>query len=128
MQQSLPERTSTAARAGPCVELARYRVADTERILVGQRVLGIVRVTDVPASGRGRRSWWIVARPCRATYVEGRGARARYAVDAGPPRAGAARWNSAAPDGASLEWGGRFLLGVRLAAPFLHPGRGCQRV
>jgi hypothetical protein len=30
-------------------------VADTERILVGQRVLGIVRVTDVPASGRGRR-------------------------------------------------------------------------
>jgi DNA polymerase elongation subunit (family B) len=38
----------------PPVELARYRISDGERVVRGQRVLGIVRVTDVPASGSGR--------------------------------------------------------------------------
>lgn len=36
-------------------------------------------------------------------------------VDAQPPRAGAARRNGAAPDGVSLEWGGR------IATPFARP-------
>jgi len=41
--------------AGERVELGRYRTARADRVLVGQRVLGVVRVSDVPASGRGRR-------------------------------------------------------------------------
>ena len=42
-------------RTGNRVELARYAVAGgDERILYGQRVDGVVRVTDVPAHGRGR--------------------------------------------------------------------------
>jgi len=39
---------------GKRVELGRYRVPAGERILYGQRVDGVVRVTDVPAEGRGR--------------------------------------------------------------------------
>ena len=39
---------------GERVELARYTVPAGERILYGQRVDGVVRVTDVPAQGRGR--------------------------------------------------------------------------
>ncbi|MGZ6575496.1 MAG: hypothetical protein ACXVFQ_21070 [Solirubrobacteraceae bacterium] len=42
------------SRVGERVELARYTVAVGERILYGQRVDGVVRVTDVPAQGRGR--------------------------------------------------------------------------
>jgi hypothetical protein len=41
--------------AGERVELGRYRVGGAERVLIGQRVHGVVRVSDVPASGRGRR-------------------------------------------------------------------------
>ena len=42
-------------RTGHRVELARYTVGGgEERILFGQRVDGVVRVTDVPALGRGR--------------------------------------------------------------------------
>ena len=41
-------------RVGERVELGRYRVPAGERILYGQRVDGVVRVTDVPAQGRGR--------------------------------------------------------------------------
>jgi hypothetical protein len=36
-------------------ELGRYRITAGERIVVGQRVLGVVRLTDVPATGCGRR-------------------------------------------------------------------------
>ena len=36
------------------VELARYTIGAGERIVCGQRVLGVVRLTDVPADGRGR--------------------------------------------------------------------------
>lgn len=43
-----------AGRTGERVELARYRVAAGERILCGQRVDGVVRVTDVPLGGGGR--------------------------------------------------------------------------
>jgi hypothetical protein len=39
---------------GERVELARYEVAAGERVVYGQRVEGVVRVTDVPAEGRGR--------------------------------------------------------------------------
>jgi hypothetical protein len=42
-------------QTNPAVELARYRVRAGERVLRGQRVLGVVRVTDVPADGHGRR-------------------------------------------------------------------------
>jgi hypothetical protein len=45
-----------AARArhiGVRVELARYTVGGVERALYGQRVEGVVRVTDVPLSVRG---------------------------------------------------------------------------
>jgi hypothetical protein len=39
---------------GERVELGRYTTPDQERILYGQRIDGVVRITDVPASGRGR--------------------------------------------------------------------------
>jgi hypothetical protein len=41
-------------RTGHRVELARYTVGGGERVLYGQRVNGVVRVTDVPGHGRGR--------------------------------------------------------------------------
>ena len=39
---------------GHRVELARYRISIGERVLYGQRVDGLVRVTDRPATGAGR--------------------------------------------------------------------------
>ena len=39
---------------GERVELARYNVTSGGRILYGQRIEGVVRVTDRPAAGRGR--------------------------------------------------------------------------
>ena len=45
----------TALATNPPVELARYQAAGSERVLRGQRVDGVVRVTDIPATGRGRR-------------------------------------------------------------------------
>ena len=39
---------------GERVELGRYTVTGGERILYGQRINGVVRVTDLPAAGRGR--------------------------------------------------------------------------
>ena len=39
---------------GERIELARYTVPIGQRVLYGQRVNGVVRVTDVPACGRGR--------------------------------------------------------------------------
>jgi hypothetical protein len=41
-------------QVGERVELARYRIGGGERILYGQRIDGVVRVTDLPARGRGR--------------------------------------------------------------------------
>jgi hypothetical protein len=37
------------------VELARYRITSGERIVCGQRVDGVVRLVDIPASEHGRR-------------------------------------------------------------------------
>ena len=45
---------SPTGKIGERTELARYTVAAGDRILYGQRVDGVVRVTDNPASGRGR--------------------------------------------------------------------------
>lgn len=39
---------------GERIELARYTVPAGERVLYGQRIDGVVRVTDVPARDRGR--------------------------------------------------------------------------
>lgn len=47
--------TRTDQPTGDTVELGRYRTPHSERIVIGQRILGVVRVTDVPAAGRGRR-------------------------------------------------------------------------
>ena len=45
---------ATKPIVGERVELGRYEITAGERILYGQRVDGVVRVTDKPASGRGR--------------------------------------------------------------------------
>ena len=42
------------AAVGERVELARYTVATGERVLYGQRIHGVVRVTDRPAAHCGR--------------------------------------------------------------------------
>lgn len=46
-----PARGATNER----VELGRYRISAGERVIYGQRVLGVVRLLDVPADGDGRR-------------------------------------------------------------------------
>lgn len=43
-----------AASVGALVELSRYSVATGQRIVRGQRILGVVRITDAPADGHGR--------------------------------------------------------------------------
>jgi hypothetical protein len=47
-------RIHDPADVGERAELARYTVSTGERILYGQRIAGVVRITDCPASGRGR--------------------------------------------------------------------------
>jgi hypothetical protein len=49
----IPMRASLDARVEQ-VELARYPLTRGERVLYGQRVDGVVRVTDRPARGSGR--------------------------------------------------------------------------
>ncbi len=39
--------------AGELVELSRYCVASGERIVCGQRIDGVVRITDAPGDGDG---------------------------------------------------------------------------
>ena len=45
---------SRRVRVGDRVELARYTVATGERVLYGQRVAGVVRISDHPANDGGR--------------------------------------------------------------------------
>ena len=45
---------SRRVRVGERVELARYSVAIGERVLYGQRVAGVVRISDHPATEGGR--------------------------------------------------------------------------
>lgn len=52
-----PTVTETGRNGNPVgerMEIARYTVPVGERVLYGQRVNGVVRVTDVSAGGRGR--------------------------------------------------------------------------
>jgi hypothetical protein len=54
---SVPTATSTRPYrdgVGDRRELARYRVPAGERVVVGQRVNGVVRISDVPSDGLGR--------------------------------------------------------------------------
>jgi hypothetical protein len=46
---------SISRRRGERVELGRYQITSGERVIYGQRVLGVVRLVDVPAAGAGRR-------------------------------------------------------------------------
>jgi hypothetical protein len=55
MSPTAPTGSRRALTTNPPHELARYRISAGERIVVGQRVLGVVRLTDVPAKGPGRR-------------------------------------------------------------------------
>ena len=43
---------------GERVELGRYTISAGERILYGQRIAGVVRITDIPAA-RGGRSFMV---------------------------------------------------------------------
>ena len=52
---ALAETAERRAATNPRVELARYTISAGERVIYGQRVLGVVRLVDIPASGRGRR-------------------------------------------------------------------------
>jgi hypothetical protein len=47
--------TRRAGQTNERVELARYTVSAGERVIHGQRILGVVRLVDNPASGEGRR-------------------------------------------------------------------------
>ena len=51
---TVTELVRNGNRVGQRVELARYRISAGERVLYGQRINGVVRVTDNPANGRGR--------------------------------------------------------------------------
>jgi len=46
--------THRAGQTNERVELARYTVTAGERLIHGQRILGVVRLADNPASGAGR--------------------------------------------------------------------------
>jgi hypothetical protein len=48
------DHIAKASIVGDRTELARYTAGDEERLVEGQRVNGVVRVTDRPASNRGR--------------------------------------------------------------------------
>jgi len=49
-----PKAPRRIPAVGERVELARYTVADGTRIVYGQRIGRVVRITDCPACGRGR--------------------------------------------------------------------------
>ena len=51
---TVTETVLNGSAVGNRVELGRYTITAGERILYGQRVNGVVRVTDVAAGGRGR--------------------------------------------------------------------------
>jgi hypothetical protein len=51
---SIVTETRRAGQTNERVELARYTVSAGERVIHGQRVLGVVRLVDNPAAGEGR--------------------------------------------------------------------------
>jgi hypothetical protein len=48
-------KTSRAGQTNARVELAHYTISEGERVIYGQRVLGVVRLVDETATGEGRR-------------------------------------------------------------------------
>jgi hypothetical protein len=52
---TIPQPTSSSGATNERVELGRYTIAAGERVIYGQRVLGVVRLLDVPGDGHGRR-------------------------------------------------------------------------
>ena len=52
---TISQPTARRGATNERVELGRYTIPDGERVVYGQRVLGIVRLVDVPATGDGRR-------------------------------------------------------------------------
>jgi hypothetical protein len=48
-------KPSRVGQTNARVELARYSLSADERVIYGQRVLGVVRLVDEPADGNGRR-------------------------------------------------------------------------
>ncbi len=54
MSVTITPPTRTVAMTNEAVELARYAISAGERVIRGQRVMGVVRLTDVPANGQGR--------------------------------------------------------------------------
>jgi hypothetical protein len=51
---TVTETVRNGNHVGKRTELGRYTITAGERVLYGQRIGGVVRVTDVPACGRGR--------------------------------------------------------------------------
>ena len=51
---TITETRPSGHEVGERVELARYTISAGERVIYGQRIDGVVRVTDRPASGPGR--------------------------------------------------------------------------
>ena len=47
-------RNGSRSRVGQRIELARYTIPAGERVLYGQRINGVVRLTDVPLTAGGR--------------------------------------------------------------------------
>jgi len=48
-------KPSRVGQTNARVELARYSLSGGDRVIYGQRVLGVVRLVDLPADGNGRR-------------------------------------------------------------------------
>jgi hypothetical protein len=55
MTTTTEQPTARAGATNEPVELGRYTIASGERVIQGQRVLGVVRLIDIPANGDGRR-------------------------------------------------------------------------
>lgn len=55
MTASTVIRTRRVGTTNQRVELARYSIGTGERVICGQRILGVVRLVDEPAGGDGRR-------------------------------------------------------------------------
>ena len=62
MSASTTTQTRPAVAIGERVELARYTVTAGERILYGQRIDGVVRITDRPATNNGGGRSYLVER------------------------------------------------------------------
>lgn len=70
----------TAQATNPPVELGRYTAAGQQRIVRGQRILGVVRVSDVPADDGNERRY-VIEREL-ATHAEVQALVADYLAEA----------------------------------------------